>query len=188
MQVFLCRAGPGWVAGAWSEAGLRALVLPRECRQAALDQLACELQPFPLPRPGRAEDPPPVLMEEIERYFRGEKVSFSIPVDWTGYTPFQRRVLEITRAIPYGEVSSYGRIAALAGSPKSARAVGGVMRANRTPLIVPCHRVIASSGSLGGFTGGLAMKKYLLSLENAAAILDESANLALIKQIGDYVL
>ncbi|KUK83504.1 MAG: Uncharacterized protein XD97_0165, partial [Pelotomaculum thermopropionicum] len=63
---------------------------------------------------------------------------------------------------------SYGQVARAAGSPRGARAVGGVMRLNRTPLVVPCHRVIAADGSLGGFSGGLEMKKYLLNLENAA--------------------
>ncbi|MCL6558940.1 MAG: methylated-DNA--[protein]-cysteine S-methyltransferase, partial [Firmicutes bacterium] len=121
-----------------------------------------------LPSPARDPGPAGVLLEEIERYFSGEKVSFSSPVDWTEYTPFQRLVLEIVKRIPYGEVSSYGRVAGEAGAPRAARAVGGVMRSNRTPLVVPCHRVLAADGSLGGFTGGLEMKRYLLNLERAS--------------------
>lgn len=169
MHVFTFRTVPGWMAGAWSEAGLKALVLPQGSQYDSMDKLASDLNILPsmLPRPSPADGPARVLIEEIERYFRGAGISFSMPVDWAGYTPFQRRVLEVTRAIPYGEVISYGRVAVMVGSPRGARAVGGVMRANRTPLVIPCHRVIASTGSLGGFTGGLDMKKYLLRLENS---------------------
>ncbi|BAF60784.1 MAG: methylated-DNA--[protein]-cysteine S-methyltransferase [Pelotomaculum sp.] len=167
MQAFLFRVRPGWMAGAWSESGLVALTLPQPSQKAALLELGNGLRTSPCSLAaataldGRVQE----LIDEMERYFRGEKVTFSAAVDWSGYTPFQRRVLEVTRAIPYGEVRSYGQIARQAGSPKGARAVGGVMRANRTPLVVPCHRVIASTGSLGGFGGGLQMKKYLLTLE-----------------------
>ncbi|HOV79341.1 MAG TPA: methylated-DNA--[protein]-cysteine S-methyltransferase [Bacillota bacterium] len=169
MLIFSFCVPPGWMAGAWSGAGLRLLVLPQDSPDTAVQKLAFDMRvplsalPGPRPPTGPAE----VLAEEIDRYFRGEKIAFSAPVDWGGYTPFQRRVLECTRAVPYGEVATYARIAERAGSPAGARAVGGVMRANRTPLVVPCHRVIASSGSPGGFTGGLEMKKYLLKLENA---------------------
>lgn len=169
LQVFTICTPSGWMAGAWSEAGLKALVLPRKSPEASLEKLAGELRvspaslPAPLPARGLAQ----TLVDEIERYFRGEKVTFSTLIDWSGYTPFQRRVLEITRAIPHGEVRSYGRVALEAGSPRGARAVGGVMRSNRTPLVIPCHRVLAAGGSLGGFSGGLDMKEFLLKLENA---------------------
>lgn len=155
------------MAGAWSEAGLKALVLPQGSPEAALEKLAVELLILPssLSAPSPAQGLAQTLVDEIERYFRGEKVLFSTLIDWSGYTPFQRRVLEITRAIPHGEVHSYGQVALESGSPRGARAVGGVMRANRTPLVIPCHRVLAAGGSLGGFGGGLEMKKYLLKLE-----------------------
>lgn len=169
MQVFSFRTPPGWMAGAWSEAGLKALVLPQGSPEAAMEKLAGELRisPSSLAAPMPAQGPVQTLVDEIERYFRGEGVIFSMRIDWSGYTPFQCRVLEITRAIPHGEVRSYGQVALESGSPGGARAVGGVMRANRTPLVVPCHRVLAAGGSLGGFSGGLEMKEYLLKLEKA---------------------
>lgn len=169
MQIFTIRTPSGWMAGAWSEAGLKALVLPKNSPEASLEKLAVELRVLPssLPAPSPARVLAQTLVDDIERYFRGEKVLFSTLIDWSGYTPFQRRVLEITRAIPHGEVRSYGQVALEAGSLRGARAVGGVMRANRTPLVIPCHRVLASDGSLGGFSGGLDTKEYLLKLENA---------------------
>lgn len=170
MQVFYFPTPPGWMAGAWTGAGLKALVLPQESPEAALENLAGELHLAPSALPAASAEPAAVhfLTDEVERYFRGERVAFSVSIDWSGYTPFQRRVLELVRAIPYGEARSYSQVAREAGSPRGARAVGGVMRANRTPLVIPCHRVVAADGSIGGFSGGLEMKKYLLELEKAA--------------------
>jgi len=107
------------------------------------------------------------LAADIKRYFSGEPVSFKeYKVDYSGYTDFQRRVLEATRKIPYGQTRSYGEIAKAAGSPGAARAVGQVMAHNRTCIIVPCHRVVASNG-IGGFTGGIEYKVRLLKLEGS---------------------
>jgi len=155
------------MAGAWTKAGLKALALPQESPEAALERLAVKLKasfsslPAPMPVVGPAQ----TLVKEIENYFGGEKVAFSAPIDWSGYTSFQRRVLEMVRTIPYGETITYGQLAWETGSPRGARAVGGVMRANRTPLVVPCHRVLAARGALGGFSCGIDFKKYLLTLE-----------------------
>lgn len=167
MQIFSLQTPRGWMAGSWSEAGLKALVLPQAGPEAALEKLAGELK-IPLtslPAPSSAGSPARSLVEEIQRYFQGEKVDFSTEIDWSDYTPFQRRVLEIVKAIPPGEARSYSEVAREAGSPRGARAVGGVMAANRTPLVIPCHRVLASGGGLGGFGGGLELKGYLLELE-----------------------
>lgn len=106
-----------------------------------------------------------LLQSELEIYFCGNSGSFSVPLDLSGYTPFQLQVLAVVAGIPYGTVRSYRWVAEECGSPGAARAVGGVMRRNRTPLVIPCHRVIAHNGSLGGFSGGLKMKRYLLELE-----------------------
>jgi len=107
------------------------------------------------------------LAADLRRYFAGERVDFSrYRVDYEGYTPFQRAVLEATRRIPWGETRTYGQIAAEIGRPDAARAVGQAVGANRTCIVVPCHRVVASNG-LGGFTGGLHWKKDLLALEGA---------------------
>lgn len=87
-----------------------------------------------------------------------------------GSTAFQRRVLDACRAIPAGETLSYAQLAIIAGAPGAARAVGNVMRTNRLPLVVPCHRVVASGGALGGYSApeGLAMKRRLLAREGVA--------------------
>ena len=107
------------------------------------------------------------LAADLRRYFAGERVDFSrYDVDYAGYTPFQRAVLEATRRIPWGETRTYGQIATEIGKPDAARAVGQAVGANRTCIVVPCHRVVASNG-LGGFTGGVHWKKDLLALEGA---------------------
>ena len=104
----------------------------------------------------------------LKAYFNGVPQSFSdIPVDLGELTLFQRRILLLIRAIPYGEVRSYGEVASMAAVPGAARAIGGAMAANTVPVIIPCHRVIASDGSIGGFGGGLPMKRRLLALEKA---------------------
>ena len=112
------------------------------------------------------------LVDRLRQFARGVPDDFlDVRLDWSGRTPFQRAVLQCCRRIPYGEVVSYGELAQRAGSPRSARAVGNVMASNRTPLIVPCHRVVASGGVLGGFSapGGITMKQRLLTLEEGTS-------------------
>ena len=109
------------------------------------------------------------VLEQLQRFAAGEPVELKkIVVSLDHLTTFQRRVVKACRAIKRGERLSYGDVAAVAGSPGAARAVGQVMRTNRTPLIVPCHRVVAARGKLGGFSApdGLVMKKRLLALES----------------------
>ena len=100
-------------------------------------------------------------------YFKGKQIEFPFPIDLDleGCTGFQRDVWEVTSKIPYGQLRSYGWIAAEIGRPQAARAVGQALGINRLPIIVPCHRVIRSDGSLGGFSGGLHWKKKLIELE-----------------------
>ena len=105
--------------------------------------------------------------QQLEWYFQGTLQQFDLPVDISKFTPFQQQVLLQTTQIPYGSVTTYGAIAKNVGSPRAARAVGGVMASNPIPVIIPCHRVIASNGALTGFSGagGILMKENLLSLE-----------------------
>lgn len=167
MRTTLFSTSTGWIATAWSKAGLQALALPQPSPGEAMTALAGELNKClsNLPVPSPPQSPAAVLEEEIHRYFAGENVTFSTIIDFSGYTTFQKLVLEQVRSIPYGEVRTYGQVSLQAGLPKGARAVGGVMRANRTPLVIPCHRVLAAGGKLGGYSGGLDMKRYLLKLE-----------------------
>ena len=92
-------------------------------------------------------------LAQIERYLEGKLQTFSLPIDLSGKTDFQLRVLRATERIPYGETRSYGEIARTAGSPRAARAVGQAERSNPVPLVIPCHRVIGSDGSLTGYGG-----------------------------------
>jgi methylated-DNA-[protein]-cysteine S-methyltransferase len=104
---------------------------------------------------------------QLGQYFQGNVQQFDLPVDISILTVFQQCVLCLTMKIPYGMVTTYGQLALQAGSPRAARAVGAALAANPVPGIIPCHRVIAASGALAGFSGagGLLMKKFLLGLE-----------------------
>jgi methylated-DNA-[protein]-cysteine S-methyltransferase len=102
--------------------------------------------------------------EQLTEYFAGRRRQFDLPLNLTG-TEFQLRVLEELQRIPYGETTSYGDIASRIGRPKAVRAVGAANGRNPIPIIVPCHRVIGSSGDLTGFGGGLGAKRALLRLE-----------------------
>ena len=111
------------------------------------------------------------LVRRLQCYAQGARDDFrDVQIDPGPQTEFQRRVTRLCRRIPYGKTLTYGQLAAGAGSPNAARAVGRCMAANRVPLVVPCHRVVASDGRLGGYSaiGGIATKRRLLDLENAA--------------------
>jgi methylated-DNA-[protein]-cysteine S-methyltransferase len=107
-----------------------------------------------------------VATSQLVEYFSGTRRSFDLPLDVRG-TPFQRAVWSQVSRIPYGATASYGDIAQLVGKPKASRAVGSAVGANPLPIIIPCHRVIGSGGSLVGFGAGLDVKETLLQLEGA---------------------
>lgn len=94
-----------------------------------------------------------IYMDQIRSYLNQELQVFNLPIDWSSYTEFQKAVLEETLAIPYGETRSYGQVAAAIGKPKASRAVGQAEKRNQVPLVIPCHRVIGSDGSLTGYGG-----------------------------------
>ena len=100
-----------------------------------------------------------------QAYFSGPLTRFDLPLDLRHVTPFTVRVLRETRKIQFGQLTSYGALAARIGSPGSSRAVGGALGRNPVPIIIPCHRVIGADGGIGGFTGGLRAKRVLLGLE-----------------------
>jgi methylated-DNA-[protein]-cysteine S-methyltransferase len=108
------------------------------------------------------------LEQALARYVRGEAVQWpELPFAWERVTAFRRRVLRELLRVPAGQTVSYGELAERVGSPKASRAVGGCMANNPWPLVVPCHRVLAAGGRLGGFGPGLEMKRWLLELEGA---------------------
>ena len=115
-------------------------------------------------------DTPPVLKEtatQLEEYFAGERREFDVPMELDG-TPFQKEVWAELSRIPYGETISYGELARRVGRPSAPRAVGQANGRNPIPIIVPCHRVLASNG-IGGYGGGLAVKRALLAVEGVRA-------------------
>lgn len=150
----------GWVVIGGSERGLSFVSLPRVSREAALAALE-DFVKGTLEASAVFGD----LPLRLQRYFDGALVTFPDKLDFGEATAFERVVWDATRSIPYGEVRSYAWVARQIGKPRACRAVGGAMARNRCPIIVPCHRVVASNGSLCGFGGGLELKRRLLDLE-----------------------
>jgi methylated-DNA-[protein]-cysteine S-methyltransferase len=105
---------------------------------------------------------------ELREYFGGSRARFDVPLDWGAMPPFQRAVLEATAAVPFGRVDTYAGIARTIGKPGATRAVGNALGRNPIPVIVPCHRIIRSDATIGGYTGGLGIKQHLLRLEGVA--------------------
>ena len=137
---------------------------------AGLVQLGFQDGPRPLPKPPGATwlaALPWDLENALAAYFAGTARGFQVPLAPRPGTPFQHQVWAALAALPYGQVTTYGALAAQLGRPHAARAVGAACGANPVPLVVPCHRVVASTGGLGGYLGGLAAKQYLLQLEQA---------------------
>lgn len=104
---------------------------------------------------------------QLDDYFAGRLHEFELTVDLSSVPAFQRGVLEELRRVPYGATATYGELAARIGKPRAARAVGGALNRNPVPIVVPCHRIVGSTGSLTGYAGGLERKRALLTLEGA---------------------
>ena len=109
------------------------------------------------------------VVSQLRAYFAGRRRRFDVPVDLSHVTPFVRRVLTATMQVPAGNLVSYGDIARRIGQPRASRAVGQALGRNPVPIVIPCHRVIASGGRIGGYTGGLAVKRRLMRLEGVLA-------------------
>ncbi len=120
-----------------------------------------------LPGAVRHDDTRRDWQDKVAAYFKGETTQVDIPVDLSDQTPFRRAVLHELMTVPRGHTVTYGELARRVGRPGGARAVGGVMAANPVPLVVPCHRVVSSDGSPGGFSagGGIDLKRRMLALE-----------------------
>lgn len=122
------------------------------------------------PRPDWTEDPSAFgeVRRQLDAYFAGELTEFDLPLA-PETTPFQGRVLNELRKVPYGSTVSYGELARRVGNPRASRAVGMANGRNPIPIVIPCHRVIGADGSLTGYGGGLSIKRRLLALEAGAA-------------------
>ena len=106
------------------------------------------------------------VRRELDEYFAGSRRTFDLPLDLR-VAPFNEAVLRELARVPYGQTDTYGRLAARAGQPKAARAVGTVMNRNPIPIVLPCHRIVGATGALTGYAGGLERKRILLQLEGA---------------------
>jgi methylated-DNA-[protein]-cysteine S-methyltransferase len=141
--------------------GLVKLSLPGHDPEEALEDLAARISPRVLEAPARLEE----ARRELDLYFEGKLTEFDLPLDWQLSRDFRRRALRAIDRIPYGKTRSYTEIARSAGNERAVRAAGTACGANPIPIVVPCHRVLRSSGGLGGYGGGLPMKEALLELE-----------------------
>ena len=113
----------------------------------------------------RSAPPLDGVRRELDEYFDQRRTTFDLSVDVAGLPAFQQLVLAELARVPYGEVATYGGLAAKIGKPRAARAVGGALNRNPIPIVLPCHRVVGASGKLVGYAGGLERKRALLTLE-----------------------
>jgi methylated-DNA-[protein]-cysteine S-methyltransferase len=128
-----------------------------------LEDLAARVSPRVLEAPARLDEP----RRELDEYFAGRRTEFDLPIDWSILRGFTLKVLRATARIDFGELRSYADVASEAGSPRAVRAAGNALGANPMPVVVPCHRVVRTGGALGGYTGGVERKEFLLRLEGA---------------------
>jgi len=153
----------GDVLIAATDNGLCAVIFGRRSKKGFVKQLMKRFPTEPVQRRPRFMKP---YRQELRDYFAGKLTKFTQPIDLKAVQgPFHRKVLRRLARLPFGRVISYGELASRAGSPRAARAVGAAMAANPMPVVIPCHRVIESRGKLGGYTGGLSVKKRLLAHE-----------------------
>jgi methylated-DNA-[protein]-cysteine S-methyltransferase len=141
--------------------GLVRVGLPNQDRDELLAELAERVSPRVLEAPAELDQ----ARRELDLYFEGRLDRFDLPLDWSLSGGFRLRVQRAIAAIPYGRTASYAEMAARAGNERAVRAAGTACGSNPIPLVVPCHRVLRSGGGLGGYGGGLPMKRALLELE-----------------------
>ncbi len=147
-----------------SDRGLVRVSYPGDGIAAQLEELADRVSPRILEAAALTDQ----VRRQLDEYFDGTRRSFDVKIDWRLVRGFAREVLAVTSAIPFGSVSTYGEVAARAGSPRAYRAAGNALGSNPIPIVVPCHRVLHAGGGLGGYSGGLDRKRYLLNLEEAS--------------------
>ena len=150
----------GWAGLVAGKKGIKRIILPRPSKMKVSTLIeSC----YPDARPAAdklAED-----AAQLQRFLAKETEEIDLALDFSEVPAFHRRIYRLTKKIPYGQVRTYGWLAKAAGKPAAARAVGNALAHNPFPLAVPCHRVIRSDGQLGGFGGGIELKKVLLRLE-----------------------
>jgi methylated-DNA-[protein]-cysteine S-methyltransferase len=130
-----------------------------------LEDLAARVSPRVVEAPARLDD----VRRQLDEYFAGKRHDFDLGIDWTLTHGFTRRVLQSTARIPFGELGTYRSVATGAGSAAAVRAAGNALGHNPMPIVVPCHRIVRTGGALGGYTGGVERKEFLLRLEGVLA-------------------
>lgn len=131
--------------------------------ELVVEDLAQRISPRVLEAPERLDE----VRRELDQYFERKRTDFDVPIDWSLTKGFTRKVLRATARVPYGATSTYREVATRAGSPRASRAAGNALGSNPIPIVVPCHRILHSGGGMGGYTGGLDKKIFLLTLEGA---------------------
>lgn len=144
--------------------GLVRIAYEREDFDTILDTIAARVSPRILNAPARLD----TTARQLDEYFAGRRRAFDLPLDYAMSAGFRQAVQQVLPSIAYGRTASYKDIAEKVGNPKAVRAVGTACATNPLPVVVPCHRVLKSDGSLGGYVGGPGAKKALLTLEGAA--------------------
>jgi methylated-DNA-[protein]-cysteine S-methyltransferase len=147
-----------------TDLGLVRVAYASEDHDRVLQSLSDRISPRILNAPARLDS----TARELEEYFAGRRYAFDVPLDWRLSSGFRSTVLHRLADIGYGHTATYAAVAQLAGSAKAVRAVGTACATNPLPVVVPCHRVVRSDGSLGGYVGGVEAKRTLLTLEAAA--------------------
>ncbi len=161
-RAMIFRSAWGWMGIAESPKGIQAIVLPKRSRRAVESDLRGQSRG--LLQHGESKRLEAVRHQLLD-YLAGKRNTFDILLDLSQGTSFQRHVWRTLQRVPYGKLRSYQWIAARVGGRHYARAVGNAVGANPLPIVIPCHRIVAHDASLGGFSGGLSMKRKLLSLE-----------------------
>jgi methylated-DNA-[protein]-cysteine S-methyltransferase len=133
--------------------------------EEVVEHLAGKLSPRILEAPERLDE----VRRELDEYFEGRRSGFEVPIDWSLTHGFTGEVLRQTARIAFVETRTYAEVASRAGSPRAVRAAGNALGANPIPVVVPCHRVLRTGGALGGYTGGVERKEFLLRLEGVLA-------------------
>jgi methylated-DNA-[protein]-cysteine S-methyltransferase len=161
-RVMIFKSPWGWMGIAESSKGIHTIVLPKRSKRAVESDLRAESNEPVQQGESTCLD---IARRQLLDYLAGRRNTFEVPLDFSQGTSFQRQVWRTLQRVPYGKLRSYQWIAARVGGRRYARAVGNAVGANPLPIVIPCHRIVAQDASLGGFSGGLPMKRKLLSLE-----------------------
>jgi methylated-DNA-[protein]-cysteine S-methyltransferase len=151
----------GKLLAARTKRGLVELAYGGDQPDPMLEELSTKLSPRVLEAPARLDD----VRRQLEEYFEGKRTSFELPLDWSLSKGFTQRILQATAKVPFGELATYRDVAEKAGNIRAVRAAGNALGSNHMPIVVPCHRIIRTGGALGGYTGGVERKEFLLKLE-----------------------